>query len=111
MFAQLVGELLGVVPRQAQPVEQAARALLVGQLDPDSPVVLCHYAGAASLISAKVCPKRRSDMPIWSRCLVMPPRKNGQPAPSSRPVSTSAASLTTPSPSNRWISSAIASST
>ena len=41
----------------------------------------------------------------------MPPRKNGQPAPRSRHVSTSAASATTPSSSSWRISSASASST
>src|SRR5438874_450753 len=111
MLAQLVRELFRVVPRQAEPVEQAAGALLVGQLDANAPVVLRHQAGAPALISANVCPKRRSDMPIWSRCFVIPPRKNGQPAPRSRPVSTSAASGTTLSSSRRWVSSATASST
>ena len=45
-------------------------------------------------------PKRRCESPIWSRCFVIPPRKNGQPAPRRSPVSTSAASVTTPSSSN-----------
>ena len=70
------------------------------------------YAGGRSAA------RRRSERPttaprrrVWSRCGVIPPRKNGQPAPSSRHVSTSAASATTPSSSRCRISSAIASST
>jgi hypothetical protein len=39
---------------QAETVEETSRALLVGQFDSDAPVVPCHYAGAASFISAKV---------------------------------------------------------
>src|SRR5207247_9549552 len=111
VFAQLVGQLLRVALGDAEPVEKAARALLVGQLDTNAPVVLCHQAGAPALISAKVLPNRRSERPIWSRCFVMPARKKGQPAPSSSPGSTSAASSTTPSSSRRWISSATASRT
>ena len=40
--AELVGEVVGVVPREAEPLEHPARSLLVGQFDPDAPVVLCH---------------------------------------------------------------------
>jgi hypothetical protein len=66
------------------------------------------YAVAAVVMSAKVWPKRRSDIPIWSRCFVIPPRKKGQPAPRRSAVSTSAASGTTRASSRRWISSATA---
>src|SRR5947208_13976040 len=111
LIAQLGGQLIRVALREPEPLEQAAGSVLVGQLDPDAPVVGGHQAGVGALMSLNVWPNIRSLTPVWSRCFVIPPRKNGQPAPSRRHVSTSAASATTPSSSSRWISSATASRT
>src|SRR5207244_6360441 len=46
MLAELLGEILGVALAETQPVQQAAGALLVGQVDSDAPVVLCHSGEA-----------------------------------------------------------------
>ena len=54
VLAQLVGERLGIGPREAEPVEEAACAFLVRQLDPNAPVVLGHQAGAPAVISERV---------------------------------------------------------
>ena len=42
MLPQLVGELLRVTLPEPEPGEKILRHLLVGQLDPDSPVVVGH---------------------------------------------------------------------
>jgi hypothetical protein len=63
VLAQLVRELSGVTVRQAEAVEEAERTLLLGELDTDAPVVVRHQTVAVAVISAKVCPNRRSDMP------------------------------------------------
>ncbi len=39
---KLVRELFGVAPREVESFQQPPRAFLVGQLDANAPVVLCH---------------------------------------------------------------------
>src|SRR4051812_41589103 len=78
---------------EPEPFEHAL-GMLVRDVDLDSPVVV-----HASILA---------EMPLASRCLVIPPSQNGNPAPRSKAVSTSAALGTTPSSSRWWISSAIA---
>src|SRR6266536_283420 len=106
---ELARETLRLVGAQveAEPAEEILSLLFAGQLDPDAPVV--SHAVAPSRSSVKGCPNILSDLPVWSRNLVIPPSQNGQPAPSRRAVSTSAASATTPSASRWWTSSATAS--
>src|SRR5262249_37183347 len=91
---------------EAEAVEEAF--VTVGDGDVDPPVV-AHQAGILPY-SARVEPVIRSEIPVWSRCFVMPPRKNGYPAPRIRHASMSAAAPTTPSSSMCRTSSAIASS-
>src|SRR5205814_7047388 len=62
---------------EPQAVEQAF-AVLLGHLDPDAPVVAHVAAGAAAPISASGRPNILSDLPVWSRYLVIPPSQNGQ---------------------------------
>src|SRR5207248_3112902 len=102
------------VDLEAEPGEEPVGALGLVELDPDSPVVARHRGKrtpAAAPTSASGRPKSRSDTPVGSRRFVIPPRKNGQPAPRRRAVSTSAASPTSPSSRRWWISSATASRT
>ena len=49
--------------------------------------------GARDGTRASVSPIARSETPVSSRCFVIPPRKNGKPAPSNRHVSTSVGGL------------------
>src|SRR5262249_23319892 len=111
VVAKLLRELVRVGAREVEPAEEAVCPFLVGKLDADAPVVVGHQAGVGALVSPTGRPNIRSLTPVWSRCFVIPPRKNGHPAPSNRHVSTSAASGTTPSSRRRRISSATASRT
>src|SRR5207253_495570 len=108
---ELPGEALRLFAAEveAEATEQRLHIVLFGQLDSDAPVV-AHVVGAASPTSARGRPNIHSDLPVWSRNLVIPPSQKGQPAPSRSAVSTSAASATTPSWSRWRISSATASS-
>ena len=73
---ELLGELARLVAQlEAEPVEQPAGVLVV-DLDLDPVVVPRHYAGILPY-SARFEPTTRSEIPVWSRCFVIPPRKNG----------------------------------
>jgi hypothetical protein len=73
---ELARQLGGFVAElQPEALEEAGR-LLVLDRDADAPVVPGHYAGILPY-SASVDPTTRSETPVWSRCFVMPPRKNG----------------------------------
>ena len=99
---------------EAEPSRSSSPPAPRGELDPQPPVVASPRAepsGTAAARARACAPATRSETPVWSRYLVIPPSQNGKPAPRSRHVSTSAASATTPS-SRMWrISSASASST
>src|SRR4051794_32042137 len=108
---QLLGEALRLVGPEVEPeaLEQRLAVRGLARLDPDAPVV-GHAAGAPAPASASGRPNILSEIPTWSRYLVIPPSQNGQRAPSRSAVSTSFASATTPSCRRWWISSASASS-
>ena len=74
-FRKLLRELGGLVAQlEAEALEEAGGVLLL-ELDADAPVV-GHQAGILPY-STSVDPTTRSETPVWSRCFVIPPRKNG----------------------------------
>ena len=96
---EVLREPLRLVGAEAvlEPAGDRLGVVLLRGLDADA-VVVAHAVGAAAApVSASGCPNILSDLPVWSRNLVIPPSQNGQPAPSRSAVSTSAASATTPS--------------
>src|SRR5207302_178971 len=76
---ELPGEALRLFAAEveAEATEQRLHIALLGQLDSDAPVV-AHVVGAASPTSARGRPNILSDLPVWSRNLVIPPSQKGQ---------------------------------